>query len=79
MNEGVFDLLPDDARHLVAIELDNRAFYLDLGQAFLLICRAFFATAKQLTRLEKYLDVEILMGFFYPSQPVRVSLSPWAI
>ena len=30
MNELVFDELPDDASHLVTIELDNRIFALDL-------------------------------------------------
>jgi hypothetical protein len=32
VDELVLDGLPDDARHLVAVELDDGAFNLDLGQ-----------------------------------------------
>ena len=36
IDERVFDLLPDDASHLIAIQLNDCAFYGDLGQAELL-------------------------------------------
>ena len=36
VDQGVLDPLPNNARHFVAVEFDDGAFYLDLGQALLL-------------------------------------------
>ena len=57
VDEGVFDGLPDDARHLVAVEFDDRAFNLDLVQWFSCgLCRV--SAGDSLPEPSNYLDIE---------------------
>jgi hypothetical protein len=66
VDELVLDGLPDDARHLVAVELDDRAFNLDLGQEDLSLgfrgeSRSLGAVRHavvQLSASREYLDIE---------------------
>ena len=44
VDQAVLDELPNDSRHFVAIELDDRAFYLDLRHAAALLNNAAWGT-----------------------------------